>query len=222
MSFLKDNEQYQQHLAQFNEYARIMEKSAKFNPKLLKGERVRLEMRFIAPLELALAVSELAYKWLTTGNPYYIDQAQLICYQNNVTPSPSLTELIQDVLMKRFSYNSSLAGTSEKILNEQSKTQALYLMLNLHYAGDPLHICASKAAKWHSEQFPEHKQLKASTLETYYVKTFRTASDIETEYFKAWLEFENSDPEFKKMREHWNSIKTDLPESDDNLKGYRR
>lgn len=181
-------------------------------------ELVTLEVSLLAPLEVARWCGNMAARWCTERNPHIADMLTLCCHNYGFAPPPSVLQVITEAASLRLT--GAAAGTADKLQNDAARGQAMILMANLIYNGDSLKDAASKAARWHRDNFPELKRLKASTLETYYVREFRR-SGTEADLFKGWDRMKPM-REFEGQPGAWRALSDSLPLADSELTGTRR
>lgn len=188
--------------------------------KMQVYELVLLEMRFLAPFEVAKVVAIAAANWIESRDPYYIDHASEICYEFDVTPPNSLQIEISKVEKKRIN-DEIVTEKSKSIITKAATNSTLRVIANLIHSGDTLATACSKGATWRTQKYSSLRSVKASTLEVYYDKEWRTNKyrgiTSEEVHFLRWDR--NKSPEDKIT---WSRIREAIPEANQELKGERR
>jgi hypothetical protein len=183
-------------------------------------EMVVLEMKFRSSIELSMTVADLAARWIDTRNPSLIDHAVGLCTNAGIEPPSALWAEVANVARCRLQ-NDVGAGTPGRLEISSATNRALLLIANLVHSGATLAEASSKAAAWYSITFKKLKPVKASTLDKYYLETWRLPGRdgrvLETELFEKWDS--SKSPEAKA---DWHLIRTMLPEAEFELVGARR
>lgn len=177
------------------------------------AETAQLELKFSGPWELAIAASEMVYRWRKSRNPHYMDLAVLLCHETGIQPPPAVMQAASEAANERF--NGDPTGTPDKIKKESDKWRHYTLMMNLIYHGLSLPRAASKAARYMKDQGIEQYR-HVSSLEKQYPKEVR-ATGIEKRHFENWDKWLD-----EPTRQAWRRIIELLPEAEDFQKGGRR
>lgn len=186
-------------------------------PEMVALEIVSMEMTDVGGLDIGRVMGELAYSYVKTKNVYFMDQAQLICADSKVQPSPALFSYIVDAASRRMSGNLLHGTTPAKVTLPQEKFYVLTLMANLIFHDATLREAASKAARFHNDRYQKtSKNRTASSLERDYTTDFRN-SGFENDLFENWRR--NKDAE---ITAQWNEIREALPEGRTAEIGSRR
>ncbi|MHA7809250.1 MAG: hypothetical protein ACX933_05535 [Marinobacter adhaerens] len=208
-----ESEAYKQQRKMLDHSHKLARDLGSANPNTQLADIVRLEMKHSGPWELAIAVSELAFKWRETRNPHYMDLAMLLCHETSVQPSPALIEAASEAARERF--NGEPQGTAGKIKKESEKWRTYTLMMNLIYHGLSLPKAASKAARWMKEH-GDGVYRQASSLEKQYPKEVRKTG-VEADHFANWDQWLTDD-----NKQAWLKAIELLPDADEWQLGARR
>ena len=176
--------------------------------------------------DLAKAVAAFVGRYEKTRNPHFLDIAAHLCDEAKKPMGATLQAFMAEESRKRL-FESGSGGTAKSAIRELKIEPVFVLMANLIFRNVPLHLAASKAARWHNEKFFSESPYKASTLEKEYVKNFRSktyadgygdATTRENEFFSSWSKY----PQTEEQEAIWKKLITDLPECSPDELGERR
>lgn len=178
-------------------------------------DMVWLELQFhCSDFRTATSIAYHSRQWMESRNPFHIDAAVMLCSDIDISPPPTLAELVADVARRRMAGQIS-GGTPESIFKEAAKDHALSLMTNLCAAGLTRAEAASKAAaQLLNPIFGAH--YKASSLQKEYRKdkSRRATEAKRREYWKS--------AEGAQQKAEWLSIIPSMPDAPPELQGEVR
>ena len=93
--------------------------------------------------ETAKRLANLCDNWDYEKNPFFIDQAVLLCEEKGLLPTKTIFKCVVEVAGKRLS--GGISGTSENIQKDNRKYHALSFMLQARYIDRKLTIADSIA-----------------------------------------------------------------------------
>jgi hypothetical protein len=200
---------------------RIAEKTGLPTPEHLKiYELVLLEMRFRADSEMSMAVANAAAKWVEGRNPSYLDFAMVACAENRIEPPPSLLHEFTKAAIHRIN-GTGYSGNPEKVKKHFAENSAYVFIANLIHGGSTLKDACMKAAIWFAARYPYLNPLKASTIEIYYVREWRSKRrkgfTIEECLLRRWKKYKTNADKLG-----WREISEKIPSDFERLKGNRR
>ncbi|MBA2483094.1 MAG: hypothetical protein H0V39_01465 [Nitrosomonas sp.] len=209
----QDNERYKKERKELAELHESLTKQGINDPLSQIYDLVFLEMSYASgDIDFTSTIASLVYNWKKEGHSYYIDKAQLLCYERGLIPPPTVMQSIIEETNKRLKSKKSAAVRIEK---GNHKFRTLLLMANLIFYGDTLEEASSKAAQW-MKDILKITPIKASTLEKYYLEEFRN-NGYEAKYHRNWNKWIEPD-----VRLEWERINNILPTASEGLKGSRR
>ena len=187
-------------------------------------ETLRDEFARVSSSPEAYAVINLLLYWRSTRNPYYLDQAVILCGRLGIFTEAVHTEIV-DCATRRI--NGSLKGTNEKTEKEKDLSWHFNFMLNLRFRqrGIAIGKAAELAVSAFFTGFPKKKPSMASTIERYYSERYK--HDIEPALFESWEQHrERASAEerakYQQDDDTWLQLFESTPPCPEHLKGDRR
>jgi len=204
----------------FYQQQRVSHRINMFDGNMQKIELLRLELNCLSDSDpfLVNTCCEHVYQWFSDRNPHHIDLVLMFCRRAGIEPPPTAIQLATDVAIARL--EGSPSGTSDRLLKEGIKSQALRIMINLKYTGADLAEAASKAASWIEHRYPEKKLFKASSLQKFYAEKYyrkgRYHETAEQDYFSNWDKFQGEE-----AKAGWREFREKQPLASDDSTGTR-
>jgi hypothetical protein len=199
--------------AQRNQWRIARDCGEAISEKRMASDMVWLELTFACPDFLAsMGVVAYVRQYFDSRNPHCIDAAVVLCAKAGIAPPPTLATLVAEVAKARMMDRVG-PGTAAQIRRANAKGFALDMMASLCAAGATVEAAASKVAR-HVATIGGGVRFKASTLEKEYASRGR-----EQEH---WRRQEFLSEDGREKLAGWKQLIAELPEADDDLKGWRR